>query len=112
MTYMRVIPRDLFNEAKLLKCLGQLVIEAERLPEGAVIIHHDDGAFRIEQDASSGAIYVANLSITVGGERAYFTTGMNARGAYPMYCDIGDETIAVFNDDGKFTDEFKAAALK
>lgn len=30
MTYLRVIPRDLFNEAKLLKCLGKLYLEAEK----------------------------------------------------------------------------------
>jgi len=51
MSYTRVIPRDLFNEANLLKCYGQIYIEVERMslpdPRAYVEIEHDGGAFYI-----------------------------------------------------------------
>lgn len=34
MTYQREIPRDLFNEANLLKCLGQISLIAHDRPDG------------------------------------------------------------------------------
>ena len=57
MSYIRVIPRDLFNEANLLKCHGQLVIHLEgRLPNAG--FPEDVSRFEVEQDPNSGAIYI------------------------------------------------------
>jgi hypothetical protein len=61
--YNRVIPRDLFNEAKLLKCLGQLclLIDKGQCPGLSVVQPPcDNNAFRILQDQSDGSIYVSN----------------------------------------------------
>lgn len=42
--YQRVLPRDLFNESKLLKCIGQLVllIHDGNCPNGLAFTHHDE----------------------------------------------------------------------
>lgn len=65
-TYQRVLPRDLFNEAKLLKCLGQLslLVYEGRLP---LLLQHDtefSQGFLVAQDRSSGDIFVSNLTVT------------------------------------------------
>ncbi len=113
MPYMRVIPRDLFNESKLLKCLGQL----------SLIIHDKSEAFHlkleldhfmprrgfvIDQDESDGALYCSNLIFKVKGERVNLRSKYNSKDPYPLmyeaeetcYCDL-------FSDDGSLSEGFK-----
>ena len=99
MDYRRVIPRDLFNEAKLLKSLGKLYIEAERHP--FIKIEHDGRPFKIMQNSSDGSIYVENVRISTNTPVHCYTT-LNARGDWPLYAEqsFGDETVSVFDDDG------------
>lgn len=116
MSYRRVIPRDLFNESKLLKCLGRIYIESERQPEGKVTISHhspevSNAGFDVRQDASSGAIYVSNIVVTVNGKYVHVYTGLNTRDAHPMYADLLDVTVPVFDDEGAFTEEFLALGM-
>lgn len=112
MSYIRVIPRDLFNEAKLLKCLGRLYIEAEHQPEGKVEVafayEHSHSRFDIQQEPSDGSIYVSNVHVTVNSKRVHVYTGLNARSDWPMYASLNDETVAVFDDNGHLTPEFLA----
>ena len=106
MSYLRVIPRDLFNESKLLKCLARLYIESEHQPEGAIAFRHDGGAFQIEQDGSDGSIFVANVRVIVNGCRVDVYTTLNARGELPMYFTFNDDIDRVFDDEGRLTKEF------
>lgn len=100
MSYHRVIPRDLFNEAKLLKCLGAVIIAADNHRTSAAIeVAHDGGTFQIEQDASSGAIYVANVLVCVNGVGVHVYTPLNSRAPYPLLFDHGGTTDFVFADD-------------
>lgn len=108
MSYLRVIPRDLFNEASLLKCFGRIYINLECLDMDAVLEHNGD-AFEIEQNESSGGIYLANVTLTVRGKECTLERPLNSRQAWPLYLATeDDETIAVFDDDGGFTDEMMA----
>lgn len=113
MSYMRVIPRDLFNEAKLLKCLGRLWIEAERNhPILKVTFGPEEGdgnrddPFEIVQDAGTGAIFVANVFVFVDGKAVHVYTGLNAREDWPMYADWGDHTELVFDEGGNVRQPF------
>ena len=107
MTYMRVIPRDLFNEASLLKCLGKLWIELENWPDH-VRFGHDGGAFDIVQDQNDGSLYVANVSLWVRGNVQHLSRPLNSRGTWPLYCTTpDDDVLAVFDDEGKLSREFK-----
>lgn len=99
MSYNRVIPRDLFNEANLLKCYGALEISLE--PYGYALEHDGEG-FLIIQDETSGALSVENLWLTVRGCDYRFTRPLNSREAWPLFC----SGIAVFNCNGFLTDEF------
>ena len=65
--YQRVIPRDLFNEAKLLKCLGHVCLLASSSGQGYLeteLLGPKDGyneGFRVEQDENTGDIFVENF---------------------------------------------------
>ncbi len=104
MTYHRVIPRDLFNEAKLLKCLGALWIENERL--GILKFSETGARFEIEQDNSDGSLYLSNYSAWLNGEPLHLSTPLNCKLAYPLLLTRKDKAIFVFDDNGKLSTEF------
>ena len=107
MSYRREIPRDLFNEAKLLKCLGQLSLMIEdgfthRWP--LRLDYTGGGPFVIEQDPSDGGLYCFNVRLFCGEREIPLKTGLNSRDPYPLIFE--DEAGAgdwqqVFWDDGK-----------
>lgn len=81
MSYIRVIPRDLFNEADLLKCLGKIVLDIEDGKLPWLSYHHDGDAFNIVQNESNGAIYCANLQFFARGQTSrlgHASTGLTA----------------------------------
>lgn len=112
--YFRVIPRDFFNEAKLLKCLGQLALKVldHKCLDGLEILFDDERGdpFCIVQDDSDGSIYVANYPITINGFQVWFKTTLNSKEAYPLFAEWEYESYTVFNADGEFTDDFKKLA--
>lgn len=111
MSYVRVIPRDLFNEANLLKCLGQLVLLLERRDHTAFLDEPiGSSPFRIEQDSASGAISVTNLPFTIQRKPWRLTRPLNSRQPWPLYAESedGEQCVAVFEEDGLFTQEFLA----
>lgn len=116
MSYMRVVPRDLFNESKLLKCLGQISIAIldnklgkygvedylEDADQGFIIDHTDDGD-----------TYCSNYKVLVPmldkNEKAYLQlfSRLNSKEAYPLICMTHDnEVIEVFTEKGVFTTAF------
>jgi hypothetical protein len=111
MSYIRTIPRDLFNEAKLLKCLGQVYLNAERCYPTIVFIWHDTdecGHFQIEQNPTDGSIYVENVQVSVNGKVVRVFCPLNSRLSYPLMFENEDETDYVFNDTGQeFSEAFK-----
>lgn len=109
MSYVRVIPRDLFNEANLLKCYGRIYINLEVLNFPEVSLVHAGDAFDIRQDESSGDLYVENVRLMVRGEPCRLQRRLNSRQPWPLYLiEEDDEEWPVFNDDGSFSDEMMA----
>lgn len=115
MSYIRVIPRDLFNEANLLKCVGALYIALDEKYRGSLASFGEadiDGvdSFDIQQSMDDGSTYVANLPLTVNGELFDLTRPLNSREPWPLYvtsqADPDFEDFRVFNDDGTLTGEF------
>lgn len=106
--YTRVIPRDLFNEAKLLKCLGKLCILAESTP--GLTVTHDGEPFDIWQDESSGGLFCLNVKVEVlnGGGLQHCWLPYNSREDWPLMSGTGDgDECNVFDCYGKaFTPEF------
>ncbi len=109
MSYTRVIPRDLFNEAKLLKCLGQLALLIHDNNRFGVALEHDeepDRGFVIEQDRSSGALLCSNLSCYCNGRLIGLRSPYNSKEPYPLTFILEDNEGQVFNPDGTFHVEF------
>lgn len=117
MTYTHIIPRDLFNDANLLKCLGNIYIQGECAardsPAGQLRVEGDGAPyFDIRQDAGSGATFVSNVVVSYKGHRLHLTRPINSREPWPLYWEReeeeGDE-VEVFNDDGTFAAAFLCA---
>ena len=109
--YVRVLPRDLFNEASLLKCMGRIVILLQETPDHhAEIVEEQVDRFRVSQDASSGSIRLSNVTFVVRGVPHLLERPLNARSPWPLIV-AGDgrdpdfEEVQVFEDDGSFTGE-------
>ena len=107
-TYTRVIPRDLFNEAKLLKCLGRLslLIHEEKAPKG-LFMHANNGDHRfVMHNTGMLSIKWPTLSIMMNGVTLTFGIYANNRTPYPLELVYGDDEVRVFDDEGNFEDEF------
>lgn len=107
MTYLRVIPRDLFNEANLLKCYGQLYLNLERLGLEDCLVHKNAGdLFHVVQFEGDGSISLANVTLVINHITYALSRPLNSREPYPLYLvPPQDDEIPVFNQDGTFTHE-------
>lgn len=104
--YRRVIPRDLFNEANLLKCYGQIYIRAEHEEETAVELEHDGEPFEIVMDAADGSLSIANVQVAVNHQYVTISRPLNSREPWPIYAEYEGTTVSVFDQNGMFTEEF------
>lgn len=105
---MRVIPRDFFNEAKLLKCLGAFEIsvlegQANRL---GITTDYDGQPFEICQNKADGSIYVANYHVFLQGEMIFLSTPLNSREPWPLIAEFKNEIYFVFDSDGNWMPNF------
>lgn len=106
-SYSRVIPRDFFNESKLLKCMGQLSLKIHdgEVPEGiAISIDSSGEPFDIRQDHDS--IYVSNYEVTVNNVPVTMKTTYNSKAPFPLMCEHEYNECEVFDDTGNFTSDF------
>lgn len=108
MNYTRVIPRDFFNEAKLLKCMGQLALKVhdELIPNNIDIkVKHDGTPFNIFL-LKGGSLMIINVFVIINGEYVKMKTTYNSKSNYPLFCELDDEETLVFTEEGEFTEEF------
>lgn len=106
--YNRVIPRDLFNEGKLLKCMGRLclLIHDDLVP---VKMSFDEDVDKFEIGLiDDGSLTIANLPVKIKGIQFLFKTTYNSKANYPLYVQSPDyEEYLVFDEQGEFATEFK-----
>jgi len=110
MKYKRVIPRDLFNEAKLLKCMGRLCLNIldNKTPVPMEVVNEDDcrDGFKIHLSESAD-LMVANIRIKIKTFHVAFWTTYNSKSDYPFFCGRDEtESVEVFTDEGEYTEEF------
>lgn len=108
--YVRVFPRDMFNEGDLLNCHGRLVIALENLESDARIDEDMTGGFRILQSQASGGTTIANVLFEIAGVPHRLERPLNARRRNPLMveCRADDpdfEPVQVFEEDGALTAE-------
>lgn len=104
--YKRVIPRDLFNEAKLLKCIGQVCLNIlDNKTPVEMKIYSDQEPFDI-QLMKDGSLIVMNVEISIKNKFYIFSTTYNSKANYPLYVEFNDIDYEVFNDDGTWSEDF------
>jgi hypothetical protein len=110
MSYTRTIPRDLFNEANLLKCYGQLYLKAEHWPEGLIELKHDDEPFDVVMDEGDGDIWIDNIQLYIHGKLRLLRRSLNSREAWPLLIctHLDQEYFRVFDEEGQFSQEMVA----
>jgi len=119
--YPRVIPRDLFNEAKLLKCIGKVVlyIHDNDIPEGFGMSLDASGKRSIESRdhgfsskpfkiglMNDGSLTITNLEIFINGVSCVFKTTYNSKSNWPLFLEYELTDYPVFTEEGKFDEEF------
>lgn len=111
--YDRVIPRDFFNESKLLKCMGnlQIAITDCKLPEGVKIEIDENGeAFKIAL-TDDGYLTIANYPVRINGKEIIMKTTYNSKSNFPLFGEYEYCDYLVFDEQGKFTAEFSDFAI-
>lgn len=108
MTYRRVVPRDLFNEASLLKCLGQLYLRTEQFPYHVRLLHtgHE---FHVMQDQNDGSIHSGSITLLIGGKAYDHSRPLNSREPWPLWLvernDPDAEPFEAFDAEGGLSPE-------
>jgi hypothetical protein len=108
---IRVLPRDAFNDANLLKCIGQLTLLIE---DGKLDLtyEYDGEPFDIRQDESDGSTFVANISFYAPsvdgcqGESIRHRRNMNSRSNWPLMLYLGDGEYYAFSEKGEYLPSF------
>lgn len=111
--YNIVLPRDAFNQAKLLKCLGRLtlLIEDRLAPEWIsyeLKYPYNQFVFSLNDD---NRLFCENLVFEIKGiphQRHIVYSVYNSKDNYPLVLELGNDfsPINIFNEDGSFTQEF------
>lgn len=111
MAYKRVAPRDLFNESKLLKCLGQLALLIHDKAAPEELSFYDTGnRYKIEQrDMDGGIECVSGICFYHNYSKLTLYHPLNNKEPYPLLLEIDDVSYEVFYDDGTLTSDFLLA---
>lgn len=100
MTYIRVIPRDLFNESNLLKCLGKLALLVENKAAPNLSYYYDHKPFNIVQNEASGGLQCLNVTFYTLKQDLILERPLNSRESWPLYVLTEQEDYPVFNSQG------------
>ena len=108
MSYRRVIPRDLFNEADLLKMYGKLWIALDDLHTHMATLDEGDGSpFEIQQDPADGSLSIANLEFRIAGSIWRLKRPLNTRQPWSLWVFDDETEERVFTMGGALSPEFR-----
>ncbi len=104
--YTRVLPRDLFNESKLLKCIGKLclLIHDELVPVKMGLSDNGE-SFKVGM-LQEGSLTIQNLEISIKKKVYTFKTTYNGKSNYPLFVENDYCDYRVFDENGNFDEEF------
>jgi len=97
-----VIPRDLFNSSKILKCVGKLLL-LNHNNQINLEYEFDNTPFNIDFDYIWNGLYITNIIFN----NLHFYVPYNSKEEWPLYCVYNDEEYSVFSNTGEITNEFK-----
>lgn len=106
--YHRVAPRDLFNEAKLLKCMGRLcLLILDGLTPVLMTYSHDGKPYKIAL-MEEGSLTITNIEIRIQDIPFVFKTTYNSKSSYPLFLEHDYCEYEVFDEQGNFHIDFIA----
>jgi len=109
MNYLRVIPRDFFNESKLLKGLGRLSLlelNGNRYNIKIRLERDEQSPFTIKQNPFTGNLYDASTLVYINDKIVSVSQQYNCKASYGLIWENNDSSDFVFKDNGEFTEEF------
>lgn len=110
MSYARVFPRDFTREGNLLIGYGEMhrqLIDANNTKLELVELT-PISAPEIEQDNSTGAIYISNLDWCIGEISFHCFLPLGSSSWKDLKMEFDDD-VNIFNEEGKLSEEFLAA---
>lgn len=105
MSYQRVLPRDLFNEAKLLKCMGMIamLVVDERIKGLRMTQEECYHGFDVWKNDSDGSISITNILFHDSrGEKVLFWTPLNSKENWPLVMEYKGEEYYPLNSNGEY----------
>jgi hypothetical protein len=110
--YNRVIPRDLFNESKLLKCIGRLcLLINDGFPICSMHYDFDGSPFQVVQNIN-GELHVKNINFFIKDLPLLFKTGLNSKENFPLMLEWEGVDYEVFDKAGQYQFGFITACKK
>lgn len=111
MSYKRVLPRDLFNEAKLLKCIGRLFLMHHdgELSDAVKLIHDTSECegFDVRFDENNNRLYVNNVFVYINDEFWCHGCSYNSRDNYSLVLEHDEQgAFFIFNEEGRLMPNF------
>jgi hypothetical protein len=98
---LRVLPRDAFNDANLLKCIGKITLDIEDGICTELTYQYNGKPFNIQQDESDGSTYVTNIVfITSKGRKIKHRRPLNSREDWGLYWIVDNIEYEVFEEYG------------
>ena len=104
--YQRVIPRDFFNEAKLLKCMGVISLSILDSKAPCVMNIEESGEPFSIGLMDCGHLTVGNYELTIKETPVILKSTYNSKSNYPLLVEYDYCDYTVFDENGEFTDEF------
>lgn len=105
--YTRVIPRDLFNESKLLKCIGRLTLLIhDGFAINGMTFEHDGDPFSVAL-MDDGFLCITNIIFEMNDENMLFKCQYNSKSNYSLFLEYDYCDYLVFDESGDYTKEFK-----
>ena len=99
MTYMRVLPRDAFNEANFLKCIAQLTMALEDGLFPFITYEFEGDSFNLDQDCD-GRLHITNMDFFYNDRVLCIRRPLNSREVWPLYIETDEDCISIFDDAG------------
>ena len=102
MSYLRVLPRDAFNEANFLKCIAQLTMALEDGFFPFITYAYDGEPFELHQDVN-GCLYINNMNFYYNEHPLEMKRPLNSLNSWPLYIETENDSLSVFDEKGNIT---------
>lgn len=99
--YSRVMPRDLFNESKLLKCLGKILILADTTECYSITYEWDGEPWRVGRADHGNEWECMNIQWQVNGKPCRIFVTQNITDTWGCYLETDEREYDVFEVNAK-----------